>query len=75
MLSYLSESNWTDYQNIDVTNKIVITKAGSAEANDTRSAYRLREQKRQELFERFGIEYTSKPTVDNFPQSVNQTNQ
>ena len=37
----------SDYEGVDVTNKLVITKAGNKDANDTRSAYGLREDKRK----------------------------
>ena len=37
----------SDYKDVDVTDKLVITKAGNQDANDTRSAYGLKEAKRK----------------------------
>jgi len=36
-----------DYKDVDVTNKLIIIKAGSSDANDARSAFRLRSQKEE----------------------------
>jgi len=44
---YLGYGLESDYESKDVTGKIVIIKSGSADAKDTRSAFRLRRKKQQ----------------------------